>query len=42
MVSGGNGYGVREQQLWCQRVTVMVLESDGCGVREQRSLCERG
>jgi hypothetical protein len=32
MVPESNGYGVREQRLWCQRVTVMVSESDGYGV----------
>jgi hypothetical protein len=25
------GYGVREQRLWCKRVTFMVLESNGYG-----------
>jgi hypothetical protein len=29
-----NGYGVGEEQLWCWRVTVMVLESNGDGVGE--------
>jgi hypothetical protein len=30
-----NGYIVREQRNWCQRITEMVSES-GNGVREQR------
>jgi hypothetical protein len=34
MVLESNGYGVREQRLWCERVTVMVLENNGYGVRE--------
>jgi hypothetical protein len=32
MVLESNGYGVREQRLWCQRVTIIVLESNGYGV----------
>jgi hypothetical protein len=46
MVFENSDYGVREQRLWCLRVTVMVLESNGVtvmvlesngyGVREQR------
>jgi hypothetical protein len=28
------GYGVREKQLLCWRVIVMVLKSNGYGVRE--------
>jgi hypothetical protein len=34
MVSESNGDGVREKRLWCQRVTVMVLQSNGYGVTE--------
>jgi hypothetical protein len=34
MMSESNGYGVREERLWCQRVTVMMLESKGYDVRE--------
>jgi hypothetical protein len=34
MVSESDGYGVKEWQLWCKRVTLVVLESDGYGVRE--------
>jgi hypothetical protein len=29
MVLEGNGYGVGEYYLWCQRVTLMVLQSNG-------------
>jgi hypothetical protein len=31
VVLESNGYGVRELRSWCQRVTVMMLESDGYG-----------
>jgi hypothetical protein len=34
MVIESNGYVVRELWLWCQRVTVMVLDSNGYGVEE--------
>jgi hypothetical protein len=27
MVSESDGHGVRERQIWCKRMTVMVLES---------------
>jgi hypothetical protein len=32
MVLQSNGHGVREKRLWCQRVTVMVLQRNGYGV----------
>jgi hypothetical protein len=32
MVLESNGHGVQEEQLWCCRVTLMVLESDGYSV----------
>jgi hypothetical protein len=34
MVLQSNGDGVREERLWCYRVTVMVLQSNGDGVTE--------
>jgi hypothetical protein len=34
VVSESDGYGVGESRLWCQRVTVMALDSDGGGVGE--------
>ena len=33
MVFESNGYGVREERLWCYRVTIIVLESNGYGGR---------
>jgi hypothetical protein len=36
MVLESNAYGVREERIWCQRVTLMVLESHGYGVRAVR------
>jgi hypothetical protein len=32
-VRGGDGYGVRECRLWCQRATVTDSESKGYGVK---------
>jgi hypothetical protein len=29
-----NDVGARGLRLFCERVTVVVLESEGCGVRE--------
>jgi hypothetical protein len=34
MVLPSNGYGVTEEQLWCYRVTVMVLQRNSYGVTE--------
>ena len=39
--NGCNGYGVRELRLWCQRVMVMVLQSNGyADSREQTQECD--
>jgi hypothetical protein len=34
MVFEGNAYGVRDLNLWRERVTVMVLDSNSSGVKE--------
>jgi hypothetical protein len=39
MVLKTAGCHVRENRLWCGRVTVVMLESNGCGVMEQRLWC---
>ena len=41
MALESNGYGVRESRLWCQRVTVIVLEVAFNNVLVRRSTSAR-